>query len=62
MWYETTPTVVKLTQAQYDALDTADKMNGTIYFITDGTPHSPTDGLVATNVGLNQSEYTASSL
>lgn len=35
MLYDTTPTVVTLTQAQYDALDTADKMNGTIYLITD---------------------------
>ena len=29
---------VELTQAEYDALTTEEKNNGTIYFITDGTP------------------------
>lgn len=35
MLYDTNPTIVKLTKAQYDALDAADKNNDTIYFITD---------------------------
>lgn len=35
MLYSTRPTIVKLTKAQYDALDPADKTNDTIYFITD---------------------------
>lgn len=35
MLYDTVPTIVKLTKAQYDALDPADKNNDTIYFITD---------------------------
>lgn len=35
MLYSTRPTIVKLTKAQYDALDPADKNNDTIYFITD---------------------------
>lgn len=35
MLYDTIPTIVTITQAQYDALDPADKTNDTIYFITD---------------------------
>lgn len=31
-------TRVELTQAEYDALTPAEKMNGTVYFITDGEP------------------------
>ena len=51
---------VTLTQAQYDALSTAEKNNGTVYYITDGTANYPTaattrydhtdSGLMATSV------------
>ena len=61
MWYETTPTVVKLTQAQYDALDPDDKLNGTIYFITDA-PIPASGGLRATNVNIQSAEYTQTEL
>ena len=33
---------VTLTQAQYDALSTTEKNNGTVYYITDGTASYPT--------------------
>lgn len=62
MLYSTRPVIVEITQAQYNSLSEADKMNGTIYFITDAAPYSPSDGLVATNVGVNRSSYTAESL
>lgn len=61
MLYDTIPTVVKLTQAQYDALDPADQTNGTIYFITDGVI-PPTGGLNATNMNITSAEYTSSEL
>ncbi len=51
---------VTLTQAQYDALSTTEKNNGTVYYITDGTANYPTaattrydhtdSGLMATSV------------
>lgn len=61
MLYDTTPTVVKLTQAQYDALDPADKLNGTIYFISDA-PLPSSGGLRATNVNIQSAEYTQTEL
>ena len=33
---------VEVTQAEYDALPTSEKMNGSIYFITDGSVSYPT--------------------
>jgi hypothetical protein len=50
---------VELTQAQYDALSQAEKLNGTTYYITDGqnittasavSYNNTTSGLTATNV------------
>lgn len=62
MLYNTIPNIVKLTQAQYDAIDTADKMNGTIYFITDGGAPASSAGIVATPLSIRTGEYTTESL
>lgn len=62
MLYDTIPTIVKLTQAQYDALDPDDKLNGTIYFITDGGAPASSAGVIATQVSIQTSSYTAESL
>ena len=39
---------LELTQVQYDALSTAEKNNGTIYFVTDGVPTIPKGVFVGT--------------
>jgi hypothetical protein len=61
MLYDAIPNIVKLTEAQYDALDQADKVNGTIYMIIDSDPPLST-GLNATNLNIQTAEYTTSSL
>lgn len=60
MLYDAIPNIVKLTEAQYDALDQADKVNGTIYMIIDSDPPLST-GLNATNLNIQTAEYTTSS-
>lgn len=62
MWHETTPTIVTLTQAQYDALDPADQTNGTIYFISDGGAPVSGAGVIATPVSIRTDNYTEESL
>ena len=56
--------IKKLTQAQYDALTPAEQLNGTIYFIVDGGPPTPTSnaGVIAASISIRSDTYTEESL
>lgn len=57
MLYDINPVIVEITQAQYNSLSEADKMNGTIYFITD-SPSPSGGGLNSVDVNVQSAEYT----
>lgn len=70
MLYDTTPVIVKLTQQQYDNLDQADKLNGTIYMLTDAGSIMSNGvvygggggGLIANQTFVTLTTYTSESL